>query len=185
MEKYEIQEEKIEDEVEKRTPPASKRKARFSKFVVRTLAVFFALFIALWGLAQYMQWRGVKNVEKTAELLEQIQKEDLERAMADTFGGETPQETLRMYIEAVEARDYELASRYVIEGNRSKTLDELRISEEDTTTQYLGFLKNAEVSPGSTPDNGQLTMRASTDLGPYFYIGFKKYPNGVWKIVKI
>ncbi len=36
------------------------------------------------------------------------------RQKADTYGGDTPEETLRLFVEALEKKDYELASKYYV-----------------------------------------------------------------------
>jgi hypothetical protein len=44
---------------------------------------------------------------------------------ADTYGGETPEETLELFIEALEAGDYELASRYFVPEKQRVVFEEL------------------------------------------------------------
>ena len=51
---------------------------------------------------------------------------------ADTYGGKTPQETLDMFISAVEKGDYELASKYFVVERQNKELEDLRESEKKT-----------------------------------------------------
>src|SRR3989338_7586036 len=85
--------------------------------------IFIFLAIVLLVMASVIVWEIYKEKQlprKAAELqreIDQIREQERQRLMADTYGGKTPQETLRMYIEAVEKGNYELASRYFIEEN--------------------------------------------------------------------
>jgi len=48
----------------------------------------------------------------------------------DIYGGDTPEETLELFIQALESGDVELASKYVIIEKQQLLLDELKISKE-------------------------------------------------------
>jgi len=44
---------------------------------------------------------------------------------ADTYGGATPEETLRLFIEALEKRDYELAAKYSVPEKQEEDLKKM------------------------------------------------------------
>ena len=81
-----------------------------------------------WGI--YKQWQMRRGVEKFAEALKQLEQEDYRIAMADTYGGKTPQETLQMYIGAVEKGDYELASKYFIGEKQEEEIVRLQETKQ-------------------------------------------------------
>jgi len=75
-----------------------------------------------------------REVEKSAlELPAKLEAYKKARE-ADTYGGKTPEETLQMFIEAVENRDLELASKYFAIDNDSVERD----------SEHLENLKKAE-----------------------------------------
>ena len=92
--------------------------SNYLKFIAGFLGVIVVVFVlyvgGVWAVRAYQQWQGEKAVQKTVENLKKFEAEDYAKAMADTYGGKTPQETLQMYISAVEKGDYELASKYFI-----------------------------------------------------------------------
>ncbi len=145
---------------------------------------FVVLFLAVEGYSYYDQWRGEKRVEELANALARIEKETFDKKAADKIGGKTPQETLDMFIKAVESGDYELASKYMIIENQAKEEEELSaLKRENNLIWFLNLLKKAE-SDGVV-ENNYFRMKAKTDLGPDYFIRFAKYPSDNWKIEKI
>jgi hypothetical protein len=129
---------------------------------------------------------------------------------ADTYGGATAPETLQMYIEAIEARDLELASKYATIEYRDEVYEYL-LNEEEYLDGYVEILKRLEL------DDKEVEVRESyarevegygfaipRDEEEYvaealeqykdvesmsvwldempFSMTFKLYPSGVWKI---
>ena len=145
---------------------------------------FVALFIAVEGYSYYDQWRGEKRVEELAQLLTKIEKDAFDKKAADKIGGKTPQETLDMFIKAVESGDYELASRYMVLENQIKEKEELlSLVEKNNLKLIINLFKNAK--PDGDIINGSFRMKSKTDLGPYYFIRFVLYPSGNWKIEEI
>jgi hypothetical protein len=107
--------------------------------------------------------------------------------MKDTFGGKTPQETLLMYIDAVEKGDYELASQYMILGKKEQELVSLRKLPAERIQSYIEsikpFLKDAK-KPLATDEHITLGYSDGSSQ-PDFAMDFILYPNGVWKIEKM
>ncbi|MBU1046777.1 hypothetical protein KKH36_03300 [Patescibacteria group bacterium] len=63
----------------------------------------------------------------------------------DIYGGETPEEVLEMYIEALENRDFELASKYFVFKDQENELNELG-DAENNITKYIEVLKESYLS---------------------------------------
>lgn len=108
-------------------------------------------------------------------------EKDLEIAMADTYGGKTPEETLGLYVAALEKGDYELASKYFIQGNQEKEVKKLEdLSDSLSIERYLISAKKMLVATGEYSKDG-----VGYTIKDPFYAGLRKYPNGIWKIVEI
>lgn len=161
-----------------------KPKKTYWKFVLWFLGIIIGVFvlydISFWGWQFFKQYQGEKAVQKLAEELERIKKEDYEKAIADTYGGKTPQETLQMYIDAVEKGDYELASKYFILDKQGKELESLKNSNKENIENVLKLLKQTIKSSGSfsTDQKGYIIRKP-------LLVDFLLYPNDIWKIIEI
>ncbi|KKW47743.1 MAG: hypothetical protein UY99_C0024G0010 [Parcubacteria group bacterium GW2011_GWA1_59_11] len=151
------------------------------KHALAFLGILIAAWLALAIWEGYKIERGRDAVQALADAMKQEQEENYQRAMADTYGGKTPQETLRMYIDAVEKGDYELASKYFVFEHQEKWRSELiEINRVNKIAEFVDPLREALESTGEY----------SYDKKQYFYdnpvgIDFILYPNGIWKILEI
>ena len=165
-------------------PDIKKPKSKYWKFVIGFFGIIVGVFIlyivGFWAVYYYKQWRGQKAVQELAEALKQAEQEDYERAMADTYGGKTPQETLQMYIDAVEKGDYELASKYFIGDNQEKELKSLQNSKREDIENILNLLRQSLKTEGSFSVN-----KDGYVIRKPLLVDFVLYPNGIWKIIEI
>src|SRR3989344_7369230 len=74
----------------------------------------------------------------------------LERLQAeyanDTYGGATPEETLALFIAALEKGDIELASKYFLPEDREKILDQIKSAKnEDRLDEAIARFKNLDL----------------------------------------
>jgi len=148
----------------------------------------------VWFLPGYKSWQIQRAYDKVEEPY-----------YTDTYGGDTPEETYDLFIDALKDGDVELASKYfeidgreewqkTIEtykesGNLDNLINELEdaknkwnrenISEEKIVFKYDTRLeKNTTVEyEGQKLEFSAGTYTNSTE--------FQKYPSGVWKITKI
>ncbi len=163
---------------------SSPRGKKYWKFVVGFFAVIIGVFILIntsfWLWEKYNLWQGQKRVQQTVEALKKFEEEDYQKAMADTYGGKTPQETLKMYIEAVEKGNYELASKYFIGDKQEGELRSFKNSIREDILNIISLLKQTLKSQGSfsTNKNGYIIRKP-------ILVNFKLYPNGIWKIIEI
>jgi len=155
--------------------------AMFCGIIIGILVLYI---IGDWAWRAY-QWRQSEKIGKAAEeSIKRWQQQDYEKAMADTYGGKTPQETLQMYIDAVEKGDYELASKYFIGDNQEGVLKEIRaLLDKNNINWFLDIIKNAE--PDGDIIDGFFRMKSKTEDNIYYFIRFTKYPNNIWKIIEI
>lgn len=150
------------------------------KFVLGFFALVALAIALIWAIFYFKEWQERKKIDRLAENIKKYEQAEYTRMMADTYGGKTPQETLQMYIAAVEESDFDLASKYFIEDAREK---ELR-SFQDTTVQnlknYIVLLKEVSIRKGNYFSEDK---RFSVDEP--IHISFRLYPNRIWKIVEI
>ena len=160
---------------------ARKARVKYAKILVGAAAVIALVLVAFAGLGMFKQWQMRKGVENFAETLKRLEQEDYRRAMADTYGGKTPQETLQMYIAAVEKGDYELASKYFIGEKQEKWRKELiEIKNVDKIDAFLNPIKVA------LHKEGEYSMdKKSFSIHEPIAIDFRLYPNGIWKLMEI
>ena len=160
---------------------ARKARVKYAKILVGAAAVIALVSVAFAGIGMFKQWQMRKGVENFAETLKRLEQEDYRRAMADTYGGKTPQETLQMYIAAVEKGDYELASKYFIGEKQEKWRKELiEIKNVDKTDAFLNPIKVA------LHKEGEYSMdKKSFSIHEPIAIDFRLYPNGIWKLMEI
>ena len=156
----------------------SKKRSKIFWIIV---IILFVLMLTELGLRYYDRWHGQKRVEELARELERIESERTAAQAADTIGGETPQETLRMFIDAVEAGDYELASKYfVIEKQEEWEEDLEEVGLTDNLNSLLDPLVSAQNSVGDYSDKKDKYFIHEPVL-----ISFILYPSGNWKIEEI
>ncbi len=143
------------------------------KFIIGVLIVAF-LAIVSYGYPKYQDWKFDREIKK---LTEEINKPYLE----DTYGGVTPQETLQMFIDAVEKGDYELASKYfVVEKQKEWEESLLNIEESDKFDVFLQPIKDTQNSKGEYSEDKDTYIVHN----PVF-VEFLLYPQGFWKINEI
>lgn len=133
----------------------------------RLLAIGVAAVVAYYAsyLPAYLEWRQVmkpydEQNKKTAEYYayldqQKAQKEALYKA--DTYGGDTPEQTLDMFIVALEAGDYELASKYILPENQEAALVGIKESRDNQVLPEI------------------ITAYRSGDIGKTFFDITEKY----------
>jgi len=168
--------------------------------------------IVLLIMAALVTW-GLLNLPKIMNAVQgkytawktQRQIAALERPYkTDKIGGQTPEETFDMFIEALKKEDIELASKYFVikkQDDWEKTLGEykeanilgdlvselkdaqgkLEKSAQATSENTIEFTYLTKLEKDTTADfNGQkIDLKAGNYRNS---IIFEKYPTGVWKI---
>src|SRR3989344_1003779 len=163
------------------------QKRKYRKFVFGLIAVIVGVFVlanaGLWLWQKYDLWQGQKRVQQMAEALKKFEAEDYAKAMADTYGGKTPQETLQMYIDAVEKGDYELASKYFIGDKQEEELRSSYKMSKSEIERYISVLKNA-ITKFDFDGKYDIDKKYFSLYKPIL-IREKISPNGIWKIIEI
>ena len=140
--------------------------------------------LAIGGLLAWKVYElrsGKRAVEDLAERLKRAGDELYQKQLADTVGGKTPQETLRMYIEAVEKGDYELASKYFVIEKQEDQLKNLQKLNVESKHEYLQLLEKVLVIEGGY----ETTDKRYYSFEDPILVRMALYPSGVWKILDI
>ena len=156
------------------------------------VALVFLIF-GVWYIRGYLEWRGETAESDSQNILSQIywqylqkQSAELEEAYRnDPYGGETPEETLRLYVEALESKDYDLASKYFVPEEQKRENE--RTPEGIRTGGLEAFVRayqNGEVkfTKYTSGDMYEVDVVPSgEDVG--FYLRLKPNPfTHKWKI---
>ena len=149
--------------------------------------IVFGVIVFVWygyvGTVKYKNWKWYQGMKNEAANFEKEIADKKAKIAADTYGGKTPQETLDMFITAVEKGDYELASKYFVVERQDKELEDLRESEKKDIENVIELLKqvNKRFLKGelsNSIDNNYIV----TDP---ILVTFIKYPSNLWKIDEI
>ncbi|MEK7635677.1 MAG: hypothetical protein AAB405_01145 [Patescibacteria group bacterium] len=167
-------------------------KKRYFKFIAGFFGIIAGIFIlygvGMWGWHKYDLRNQKEKLQKAMEdngIQGEIQtkkftRRDYEQAMADTYGGKTPQETLQLFVDAVEKEDFELAIKYfVIDDEERAYLKERLVSlqQKGLLYIYLRDLREALKNPIEYSNN-----QTMASIHKPIVIVFFKYPNNFWKI---
>ncbi len=116
----------------------------------------------------YQQMRGIKYLEKMAK-------------ESDKWGGKTPEETVRLFTEAIKKGDFDLAGKY---GNPEEIkLDLEKIKNDGNINLLIKDLETGELknTPGFGPDSMDLVIKEN-DKVKYVVLSMGKSEGGTWKI---
>ena len=119
------------------------------------------------------EYRAVKELEK-------IKKEYAE----DPYGGETPEETLRFFVEALKKGDTELAAKYFVLDKQEEWREELaRIKDRGVLGEMM---KDLERVKKSKSDEKQVFFSATNEEQVVsVLVDIQKHVNGKWKIADL
>lgn len=140
-------------------------------FVVLAGAIIYA--IGYWKYQNSPEYRAEKD-------LEALEKKYAE----DTYGGETPEETLRLFIDALKKGDTDLAAKYFILDKQQEWKEDLAIIKEK---KLLGeMIRDLERTKISRQDEQEVFYTATNEENIVsVLINIRKIANGKWKILDL
>lgn len=150
---------------------------KFALWFMAIIVLGIAVFV---GVRMYHFWKVDRELGAFNKALENEAARMRDAQMKDTYGGKTPQETLSLYIEAVEKGDYELASKYFILEKQEGELRSLQKSSQENIDNVTKLLKEDLHSAGtySQKRDGYVVRKP-------LLVDFMLYPTGLWKIIEI
>jgi hypothetical protein len=164
----------------------NKPKKRRAKWIIIALIIILvALFLILGG------YNNIKTTIKGLWAVNQynVGIELYEKTMTeDTYGGKTPEETLVMFIDALEKGDIELASKYfVLDDNLSRQKWEDGLKQAQEEGRILKIIKSIDQAEKSENQSGldsefQLVILGEDGLAENtIFMKLNEYSK-VWKI---
>jgi hypothetical protein len=155
-----------------------------TKKIILIVALVAVVIVAGWyGFQKYENWSFWREMKSQADKFTSEQDRLKVLREADTHGGKTPQETLEMFIAAVEAGNYELASKYFVVEKQGEEFKSLRDAPAENIKNVMQLLKGVD---------GRLLTKEPLWISENHYIittpilvSFIKYPSNLWKINEI
>lgn len=108
---------------------------------------------------------------------------DLENAYKnDPYGGETPEETLALFIEALKKGDADLASKYFLPEKRRKILEDITVGMEKGSIKLLlnDLIREMKKTCSSFGDECQFTTFDKNNVAEFSYSFRKNKYNNKW-----
>lgn len=185
---------------------------------IKIALIVFGAVVFVWygyvGAVKYKNWKWYQGMKNEAAKFEAEIADKKAKIAADIYGGKTPQETLDMFIAAVEKGDYELASKYFVVERQEEELKSLKNSELINIKNLLDPLKRTEIvnlrkqleqmydketKQYNFTESKEDYVNRLYDIWGYdkiaymetkidgydFSVSFIKYPSNLWKIDEI
>ena len=148
------------------------------KFLLGFLGILL-LALAVWSWGAYLN-PDVREKRALVKYFEDIEEE----YRNDMYGGATPEETLQLFIAALEAGDIELASKYFLPDEREKIRSYFR--DIKITGEWDKVLEDAQNLRLTTKkDDEAFYTIANENNVVEVQVIFKKNQNNVWKITDL
>jgi len=177
-----------------KTPPLKpKRKKLLLVLIIAFGTVVFSLFFLSKGhlvvRELYRQWREAKEGQKAFQQFEQALDEYYQAFKNDTYGGKTPQETLNLFIDALEKGDLDLAAKYfAMDNNLSREKWENALKETakagklSSVIEILKQMKPSPIEPAITTTYEFVIIGKESELVDFSVEMELNEYSGVWKI---
>src|SRR3989344_5204182 len=150
-----------------------------AKFALIGLAIVVAGIVVLYGM-QYFRYRTSPEYQVEQDL------KNLEKAYAeDSFGCETPEETLALFIDALKKEDTELAAKYFVLDKQEEWREDLeKIKEKGLMGDMIKDLER-EKYKYSVSDSQVGFDVANDQKEAILSISLGKSSNRKWKILDL
>ena len=152
--------------------------------MTKTIVKFFggAVLVVVLGLGalfaiDYIRYQKSPEYQAQKEA-EQIKKEYAE----DPYGGDTPEETLRLFISALKQGDANLAAKYfVLDKQEEWRADLSQIQEKGLLDEMVGDLGTAKQGAGNSTTRMVYSLANEKNESAGILVMIKA-PNNKWKI---
>lgn len=154
--------------------------------VVLVCATAYAVRYTSWN-AQYLSDHAQDFARNSTLQVLDYQNKQLEaQYKADIYGGDTPEETLKLFVGALEKKDFELASKYYVPEKQAGILKSFKSNKTNATDGFISAYKNGKISASKSEvsETYGIDILAPGDKVP-FYVRFIKNPfTNKWKITE-
>jgi len=148
------------------------------------------ILIALIGLGaligiRYLRYRSdpAYRAERAAYEYVEQEKQLIQQMKDDPYGGDTPEETLGLFIDALKKGDTDLASKYFVVGEREKVRKELDEAKEKGLLDE--GIKNLEKTKITKRDNEAFFTLVDENNVAVSELVMNKALNAKWKITEL
>ncbi len=142
-----------------------------------------ALFI--WGNYLSPEAQSTHTMQKNYETYQVWEQQHNQDLTLDTYGGTTPEETLQLFVDALDDEDIELASKYFVLDQREQWAEGLKnIQREEKIDEIINTIKNAQASERDTGSENQKEFVVKNKNGEVDYAIILTLNNqsNIWKI---
>lgn len=127
----------------------------------------------------YQQMKAVKEIEKMAK-------------ESDKWGGKTPEETVRLFTEAIKKGDFELAAKYgpielgdpLIKNPETIKTELEKMKSEGKIEQLVKDLETAKLEENEGFNGNSFDLVIYENNKKYWLLSLGKSENDIWKIVE-
>lgn len=144
------------------------------------LAIGAIILIGLGALFLIQYLRDADDPEKQAEKY----MEALEKAYReDQYGGNTPEETLQLFIDALKKGDTDLAAKYFVLDKQEKNKEDLaRVKKEGELNAMIKDLESVSRGNDINKDSARFVV-TNKNKEVITIINIVRGPNGKWKML--
>lgn len=171
------------------------KKHRVAWIIIASVIILVALFLLFGGYDGIKQFYKNQQERKNAALMIKGYNEMMDTISKtlteDTYGGKTPQETLDMFIDALEKGDIELAGKYfALDDNLSRQKWEDGLKQVQAEKRLENIIDIAKRSVKSSSQSGldtefEFMVLGNDGLAEYtIFLRLNEYSK-VWKIVSM
>lgn len=171
-------------------PSPPENKSKYWKFAVGFLViiVLFAGGYFVWDKYLSPQARSNRETERNYQKFLDWQKNFEEAMKNDTYGGKTPEETLKMFIDALKKGDAELASKYFIFNENGEIDSEIinnlnTLKDKGMFPEIISLISSVKLDENSSSADTKWFVLKNKDgmVENSIILKLNKY-SGVWKI---
>src|SRR3989338_10260294 len=139
-------------------------------FVALASAIIYG--IGYWKYQNSPEYRAEQNLKK------------LEKKYAeDPYGGETPEETLRLFVDALKKEDTELAAKYFVLDKQEQWREDLaRLQERNLLGEMVKDLERVERGKDIDSKNARFIV-SNKNKEVITIINISENTNGKWKLL--
>jgi len=160
------------------------------------VVVVILLVVGGWYVSGYLEFNGeqrgldVESItdEMVMNMYEKQQKELEDKYKNDQYGGDTPEETIQLFIDALSNEDVELASKYFVVEKQGEMLDELSIGKNnDTLSGFVDILERKKIGEYYPDSNTQyvLTTFDENNIAEFSFDFILNPFTNKWKLSEI
>jgi len=165
-------------------------------FIIFVVFLIFGL-ITIWSTWYFSaEVQQARQYKKDAEILSRKIKEQAKEYAADTYGGETPEKTYGMFLQALKIEDIDLASKYFILDKQEEYKQFFTdIKNNNKWDEMIEDLFNPENQKGEMKEDNTYVIRVynmedyliaqAVLKTPLNLVAAEKEPlSNIWKIIE-